>query len=137
MKSKSTLVTAALDEVATLRVSEFARKELVTAHLLREYGESSDLTNQLWSDLSAELRVNRRRDISDLLGLWIWRTPDNGSRIRNALDDWLRACDDESKVWIALHREGIPFVQEGDLLERATERFPSLANLCREARLNR
>ncbi|MGQ2992870.1 hypothetical protein [Variovorax sp.] len=137
MKSRSTLVTAALDEVAMLRASDFRREELITAQLLREYGKSSDLTNQLWFDLSAELRVNRRRDISDLLGLWIWRTSDNGSRIRHALDDWLRACDDESKVWIALHREGVPFAQEGDLLERAAERFPGLVDLCREARLNR
>lgn len=136
MEPRTTLVTAALDEVAMLRASDFRGKEFAVARLLREYGESSDLTNQLWADLSAELQ-GRRRDISDLLGLWVWRTPDNGSRIRRSLDGWLRDCDDESKVWIALHREGVPFAQEDDLLERAAKRFPSLANLCREARLNR
>lgn len=75
MEPRTTLVTAALDEVATLRASDFRGKELAIARLLRAYGESSDLANHLWAGLSAELQA-RRRDISDLLGLWVWRTPD-------------------------------------------------------------
>lgn len=137
MEPRTTLVTAALDEVAMLRASDFRGKELAIARLLRSYGESSDLANHLWADLSAELQA-RRRDISDLLGLWVWRTPDNGSRIRSSLDGWLRDCDDEGKVWIALYREGAPFVPgSDDLIERAAAKFPGLANVCCEARLNR
>lgn len=133
MESRSRLINAALDEVARLRASNFQGNDVALVRLLHEYGETSDLANQLWDDLSTELRSRRRRDISDLLGLWMWRTNDNGSRILAAQEEWLLACDDEDKVWVALHRDGVPFAERGDLLARAAVAFPNLESVCREA----
>lgn len=104
--------------------------------LLQEYGGSSDLANLLWNDLSDDMRTSRRQDVSDLLALWVWRTPDNGSRIFDTQETWLRECNDENKVWVALHREGLPFCTKPELLDRVADVFPGLAHVATAASRN-
>lgn len=133
MDPTTPLLLATLDQVSVLRNTEFRGDDSVVCRLLGEYGGDSDLATLLWDDLSITDRVDRREDVADLLGLWVWRTSDNGSRIRETLDRWLRDCDDENKVWLALHREGVPFSDAPELVRRVAERFPQLAPVCREA----
>jgi|GEM_PF-1746172 len=52
------------------------------------------------------------------LALWVWKTPDNGTRISSTLDTWLQDCNDQNKVWIALHREGVPFSESAEIVQR-------------------
>lgn len=133
----SSLTLAALDQVAALRSTEFQGDDSAVMRLLHQYGADSDLANLLWDDLSLDVRNERREDISDLLALWVWRTTDNGSRIETTKAIWLSECIDENKVWVALHREGVPFSTEPELVGRAAAAFPSLAGIFHEALRNR
>ncbi|WP_278535012.1 hypothetical protein [Delftia acidovorans] len=137
MNRNNPLVLAALNEVAALRLSEFCGNETSICRLLHEYGEGSNLPTLLWQDLLPQQRYERAEDVRDLLALWVWKTPDNGTRIRSTLDTWLQDCNDQNKVWIALHREGVPFSESAEIVQRVARSFPALAKICADAISNR
>ncbi|HZF82821.1 MAG TPA: hypothetical protein VE084_04930 [Burkholderiaceae bacterium] len=73
--------------------------------LLHELSASSVIATLPGNELSDDMRTSCRQDVSDLLALWVRTTPDNGSRIFETQETWLRECKDQNKVWDALHRE--------------------------------
>ncbi len=135
MNTDTSLLYAALDEVAALSACDFQGSNSSSVmRLLERYGESSNLARLLLDDLPSDVRTSRRSDVSDLLALWVWQTHDNGSRIRKTLETWLHECDDENKVWIALHREGVPFCEKSDVLDHVAMIFPRLREICIKAK---
>jgi hypothetical protein len=130
MTDRAFLVVAALEQVATLRASGFRGDDSAVCQLLKEYGESHDLADKLWSDLPNGCG---REDVADLLTLWSWRTNDNGAAIVRTLEGWVSECSDESKVWVALHQDAYPFVAHAERIGRLAKvavQFPSLGHRC-------
>ncbi len=73
------------------------------------------------------------RPLSDLLGIAIWLTSDNGHEITQTARRWLQAHSDQRKVLVALNLDVIPVdATEIGLLQEVAERFPTAEGACRE-----
>ncbi|WP_444996283.1 hypothetical protein [Aliikangiella sp. IMCC44359] len=55
--------------------------------------------------------------IADILNIAIWNTSDNGSRIQNTAENWLRERKDSRKMLIALSLEILPFGNRAEAKE--------------------
>lgn len=98
--------------------------------LLLAYGEH-DLAERLFSDIEKETDW---RVVADLFAILQWSTSDNGHAIALSAERWLRACDDERKVNIALHLDTYPFSDKSEMnevLQIAAGKFPSCSIRCK------
>ena len=72
-------------------------------------------------------------DTATILSMMIWSTSDNGAGITNASEQWVNDCNDERRVFVALHLDTYPFKEYSDMvaaLRRVVDRFPALSDRC-------
>ncbi|MGK3964012.1 hypothetical protein WMF38_07510 [Sorangium sp. So ce118] len=69
-----------------------------------------------------------------LIGVASYSTDDEGSRILNALDEWLDEGMDETRIALALAQDTFPFrsrARRATVLAGIATRFPAFADRCR------
>src|SRR5690606_23462947 len=97
--------------------------------LLLAYG-AHELADRLLSEIGTAVDW---RVVADLFGILQWSTSDNGHSIAATTERWLRECDDERKVNIALSLDTYPFGDKAEMqaiLEVVASKFPSSRNQC-------
>ncbi len=124
----SDTLTTVLDSIAA-ESPHFDKSFALVDQLLLAYGED-DLANRLISEID---ETTDWRVVADLFGILQWSTSDNGYALMRATEQWLRDCNNERKVNIALHLDTFPFKDKGEMqtiLELVANRFPSSREQC-------
>jgi len=132
MRERHQVVQAALDQVRTLRKTEFRGEDDQVLTLLHSYSGDASPANSLWADLPTAAAVE---DIADLLSLWLWRTDDNGAQIMRAVENWITEHNDPKKIEVSLSLEAYPFIDDLsriEALERVKVVFPEFSPRCQE-----
>jgi hypothetical protein len=110
MTERQILVRATLAEVQRLRGGNFMGADDLVLQLLQSYSSGDSLADLLWADLPEDAPV---ADVADLLSLWSWRTDDNGSSIRRAVERWIEEGRSQKQIAVALNLDAHPFVPDG------------------------
>jgi hypothetical protein len=129
---RPTLVAETLRLIARERENCFAECGPLAHQLLHSYLKEGNPAELLWADLPEQREIE---DVADLLGLWCWYGDDNGAAIHRAAEAWLRACDDQEQVAVAINLEAYPFIDVEEMkraLRKAAEAFPALRPRCEE-----
>jgi hypothetical protein len=122
---------SAINAIARERGSKFEEASIAAKDLVAEYGEA-----ELASRVADEVpRSVPWEVVADLLGILVWTTSDNGTRIRRQAEEWLREGHDMRKLQIALHLEAYPFDEREEMelvLEKLAEAHPEISERCRD-----
>ena len=122
-------LASAIAAVSKERGDQFKEAFEAADRLKTEFGESG----------LAELLANQVPDsvpytvVSDLLGILVWSTQDNGAAIRRQTEQWLIEGTNLRKIQIALGLESYPFEatsQMKEVLTRLAETYPQIASQC-------
>ncbi len=109
------MVVATLEVIAAERANTHFDKAFgMVDALLKAYGES-DLATRLWEDIPSSTPVET---VSDLYGILVWSTPDNGHALTQATDSWLTECACERKCHVALNLDTYPFATYQEMRDR-------------------
>ena len=103
----------------------FRAVDVVLAHL-----GQADIANKLWGLVGDSGRMVA---LSELLGILIWTTSDNGHEVMLTLNQWLRDAESEAKCWIALNGEYLVLgsaIEARNVLSVVASKFPSLVGDC-------
>lgn len=122
------ILLRALETIAA-ESPKFDKSFELVDELLLAYGEH-ELADRLFSEIGAAVDW---RVVADLFGLLQWSTSDNGRSIAAAAERWLRECDNERKVNIALNLDTYPFRDKAEMqaiLQLVARKFPSLETQC-------
>jgi hypothetical protein len=124
------LITETLDTIAAERGNLDRSFDLVD-DIIRKFGESG-LAERLYE---AVPQTRPWQDLSDLFGILIWSTSDNGDQLMRAMERWLVSAGDVRQISIALSVGVYPFKDQSkmeQILARVARVQPATAQLCSE-----
>ena len=99
--------------------------------LLQEYGEI-ELAEKLFEELSGKVAWEV---ISELFGILVWSTSDNGSSLLAITNQWLQECNNIEKVKIALNLDCYPFKDKNDMMNVLNQvglKYPEVKGHCQD-----
>lgn len=108
---------------------QFDKSFELVDELVLAYGENA-LADRLITEIDAAIDW---RVVAELFGILQWSTSDNGHAIAAAAERWLRECNDERKVNIALNLDTYPFRDKAEMhavLRVVASKFPSSKIQC-------
>ena len=97
--------------------------------LIEKYGEKN-IASRLYSDIEPYVSEHV---ISDLFGILLWSTSDNGCELMRTMENWLIEAQSERQIKIALSLEAYPFHDINKMeqvLKVISSKYPKLESLC-------
>ncbi len=121
---KETLMT-----ISKERTVGFSGAFIMVSDIVKKYGEK-DIANNLWAVIPENSDLD---DVSDLYGILIWSTEDNGFELVQTAEKWLTESTDYRKVYVSLHLDVYPFNTRSEMVSvfsKVVATFPNLKHVC-------
>ena len=120
----------AIEAVTQERQKNFDQSFARVAALVPEY-PPEELADVLIDDIPIAVPWEV---VSDILGILIWSTEDNGSSIMRTAEKWLLDAQDLRRIQVALNLDVYPFKTNDQMqrvLTEVVQRFPEVDMFCR------
>jgi len=128
---EASILTKPLATIASERGGRFDRSFDLVDRLLAEFGEA-DMAERLYAAIPSECPWEV---VSDLFGILLWSTSDNGAALSRVTEGWLRVGEDLRRVRVALHLDSYPFGDRSEMeqvLRQVAAKQPDVAARCEE-----